>query len=76
VKGIFWGALLGSIIVAPDGAIFGAIFADVWLGLLAGALTGAVLGATVGGVAGVVGPRLILKPPKGDHENKAIDSPS
>jgi len=76
VKGIFWGGLVGSIIVAPDGAIFGAIFADVWLGTLAGAIVGAVLGAIIGGVAGVMGPRLILRPPAGDHEKKGIDPSS
>jgi hypothetical protein len=72
VKGIFWGSLIGSIVVAPDGAILGMIFGNAGLGVVAGLLAGAILGAAGGGIAGLVGPRLVLKPPT-DGANETIE---
>jgi hypothetical protein len=73
LKGMFWGGLIGGIVVAPDGAILGMIFGNAGLGALAGLLAGAILGATGGGIAGAVGPRLVLKPPPADNDNATIE---
>jgi hypothetical protein len=61
--------LLGSIIVAPDGAVLGAMLGDVWAGTIAGLIAGVILGAVTGAIAGWIGPRLVLKPPGGEPES-------
>ncbi len=69
-RGIFWGGLIGSLILAPDGALVGLFVGDVVRGTLAGALAGAILGAIVGAIAALAGPRMILPPPAEDGERE------
>jgi hypothetical protein len=70
VKGTLLGGALGSLCACPDGLLLGWIFAPTPTGVVRWAGAFVLGGALLGGLLGLLGGRMVLRPPEAERNEE------